>query len=58
MKETFIRDENNPGAVLNTDHQGLKAYKMRKQKSKEIDNLKEEVSDIKKMLGLILEKIK
>jgi hypothetical protein len=58
MKETFIRDENNPGAVLNTDYQGLKAYKMRKQKSKEIDNLKEEVNDIKKMLGLILEKIK
>lgn len=58
MKETFIRDENNSGAVLNTDHQGLKAYKMRKQKSKEIDNLKEEVNDIKKMLGLILEKIK
>ena len=61
MKETedsFVRDNNNTGCVLNTDNNALKAYKLKKQKNKEIDNLKEEVKDIKNMLALILEKIK
>jgi len=61
MKETedsFVRDNNNTGCVLNTDNNALKAYKLKKQKNKEIDNLKEEVKDIKNMLTLILEKIK
>jgi hypothetical protein len=61
MKETediFVRDNNNIGCVLNTDNNALKAYKLKKQKNKEIDNLKEEVKDIKNMLTLILEKMK
>jgi len=61
MKETedsFVRDNNNTGCVLNTDNNALKAYKIKKQKNKEIDNLKEEVKDIKNMLTLILEKMK
>ena len=61
MKETediFVRDNNNIGSVLNTDNNALKAYKLKKQKNKEIDNLKEEVKDIKNMLTLILEKTK
>jgi hypothetical protein len=61
MKETedsFLRDDNNTGCVLNTDNNALKAYKLKKQKNKEIDNLKEEVKDIKNMLTLILEKMK
>jgi hypothetical protein len=61
MKETediFVRDNNNIGSVLNTDNNALKAYKLKKQKNKEIDNLKEEVKDIKNMLTLILEKMK
>jgi len=61
MKETedsFVRDNNNTGCVLNTDNNALKAYKLKKQKNKEIDNIKEEVKDIKNMLSLILEKIK
>jgi hypothetical protein len=61
MKETedsFLRDNNNTGCVLNTDNNALKAYKLKKQKNKEIDNLKEEVKDIKNMLTLILEKMK
>jgi|TARA_E500000318_G_scaffold56198_1_gene52286 hypothetical protein len=61
MKETedsFVRDNNNTGCVLNTDNNALKAYKLKKQKNKEIDNLKEEVKDIKNMLTLILEKMK
>ena len=61
MKETedsFVRDNNNTGCVLNTDNNALKAYKLKKQKNKEIDNPKEEVKDIKNMLTLILEKMK
>ena len=61
MKETedsFVRDNNNTGCVLNTDNNALKAYKLKKQKNKEIDNLKEEVKDIKNILTLILEKMK
>tara|TARA_Y100000389_G_C17211010_1_gene388499 strand:- start:110 stop:295 length:186 start_codon:yes stop_codon:yes gene_type:complete len=61
MKETedsFVRDNNNTGCVLNTDNNALKAYKLKKQKNKEIDNLKEEVKDIKNMLTLILENMK
>lgn len=61
MKKTedgFIRARNNVGCVLNTDDSALKAYKLKKQKNKEIDTLKEEVKDIKNMLALILEKIK
>ena len=60
MKEKedgFARDVNT-GSLLNTDNNGLKAYKLKKQKNKEIDNLKEEVKDIKNMLTLILEKMK
>ena len=57
-KDGFIRDMNNPGAVINTDNEALKAYKFKKQKYKEIDNIKEEVKDIKNMLSLILDKLK
>lgn len=57
-EDSFVRDNNNTGCVLNTDNNALKAYKLKKQKNKEIDNLKEEVKDIKNMLTLILEKIK
>jgi predicted transcriptional regulator with HTH domain len=60
MKEKedgFVRDVNT-GSLFNTDNNGLKAYKLKKQKNKEIDILKDEVKDIKNMLTLILEKIK
>lgn len=57
-KDGFIRDMNNPGAVINTDNSALQAYKLKKQKDKEVDLLKEEVKDIKNMLTLILEKLK
>tara|TARA_R110000851_G_scaffold39966_6_gene101124 strand:+ start:7977 stop:8162 length:186 start_codon:yes stop_codon:yes gene_type:complete len=57
-EDSFIRSDDNHGSVVNTDNNALKAYKLKKQKNKEIDNLKEEVKEIKDMLGLILEKIK
>lgn len=55
--EVFVRLEDNPGAVVNTDNAGLQAYKRRKNKDKEIDNMKKEISDIKAMLSMILEKV-
>lgn len=57
-KDGFIRDEKNLGAILNTDNNSLKSYKLKKQKQKEFDDLKTEVSDIKNMLTTILEKLK
>ena len=67
MKQTqdgYIRDQNNPGAVINTDNSALKAYKSRKAKAKQADQttqdviqLKSEMADIKNMLSQILEKL-
>lgn len=57
MIDGFERSKLNPGAVLNSDRQALEAYKKKKNKNKEIDNLKQEVSDIKEMLYKILDKI-
>jgi hypothetical protein len=57
MIDGFERSNSNPGAVLNSDRQALEAYKKKKMKNKEIDNLKKEVSDIKEMLCKILDKI-
>ncbi len=53
----FIRDQNNPGAVVNTDLGALAAYKLQKNKNKEIDNLKQEVNELKSVLYQILEKV-
>jgi len=61
----YVRDKNNSGAVLNTDNAALEAYKRQKAKHKnlenklnEIDEIKKDVTDIKNMLSLIIEKIK
>lgn len=64
----YIRDRENKGAVLNTDNAALKAYKLQKNKFREvnriksdfneIENLKSEVKEIKQMLSLIIEKFK
>ena len=53
----FMRDNNNPGAVINTDSAALQAYKLKKQKNKEIDNLKEEMKEIKNLLNQILQRM-
>lgn len=57
-QDKYIRDKNNQGAVINTDNAALRAYKAQKQKFREIDALKEEVNDIKKMLVDILSHLK
>ena len=68
LDNEFIRDNNNDGAVLNTDNSALSAYKMRKKKNHElelmkekvnqIDSIKSEIKEIKNMLQLIAERIK
>ena len=55
----FIRDDNS-GAIINTDKEAMKAYKLRRSleisKQNEINKLREEMSDIKDMLKQLLEK--
>jgi len=55
----YVKDEN--GIVLNVNNDEIEAARKRKelmrQKDKEINELKNEVSDIKKMLTQIVEKL-
>ena len=55
----YVKDEN--GVVLNVNNNEIKAARKRKQlmreKDKEINELKDDVSDIKKMLTQIVEKL-
>lgn len=55
----YIKDES--GVVLNVNNDEIEAARKRKelmrQKNKEIDELKDEISDIKKMLTQIVEKL-
>jgi len=57
----FVRQEDNPGAIINVDKGSLQAYKLRreaeKRKENDINMLREEVTELKSMLSLILEKI-
>ena len=60
--EKFVRDEHSK-AVINTDIKGLKQYKARKAQLDEIknvkndvDSLKDEMSEIKNLLLLLVEK--
>lgn len=56
----YVKDKRT-GAVLNTNNEEIKAAKKRKadrlNKDKELFELKNEVSDIKKMLTQIVEKL-
>jgi hypothetical protein len=56
-----VRQEDNPGAIINVDKNNLQAYKLRreteKRKENDINMLREEVTELKSMLSLILEKI-
>lgn len=56
----FVRQKDNPGAIINVDKNGLEAYKLKreaeKRKEEDINNLREEMSDIKDMLRQLLEK--
>lgn len=56
----FVRDKKS-GAIINTNKEEIEAAKKRKaerlNKDKELSDLKNEVSDIKKMLTKIVEKL-
>ena len=56
----FVRDKRR-GAIINTNKEEIEAAKKRKaerlNKDKELSDLKNEVSDIKKMLTKIVEKL-
>ena len=54
--DTFVRQPENPGSVLNTDRAALAAYKKRKQRENDINTLKEEVGEIKQMLLQLIAK--
>jgi len=61
MDELKIRRDSHSSAVVNTDSEGLAAYKARrfsKNKMKEletdINSVKQELTDIKKMLQLLI----
>ncbi len=56
----FVRDKRS-GAIINTNKEEIEAARRRKaerlNKDKELSDLKDEVSDIKKMLTKIVEKL-
>lgn len=56
----FLRQRENPGAIINVDNNGLKAYKQRRQaenaRDSEINSLKQEISELKDLLKQVLEK--
>ena len=59
MKQTDVtgiyRDDN--GVLLNKDTEGLHAYKLKKNQSRRLDNLEQEITEIKSLLlQLIREK--
>lgn len=57
-KEGFIRSDTNPAAIVNVDNDALKAYKIKrdrdKQKTNEINTLREEVAELKQLLYKLL----
>lgn len=58
----FVRDMNNPGAVLNIDNAALEAYKLQKKSLKEKDNeineIKNELQEVKLLLSELLNRLK
>lgn len=55
--ENLVRDENTR-AILNTDKEGLRAYRAKKEKYREIDNMKEDVSYLKNEMDEIKSMLK
>ena len=55
LTDGFVRQQDNPGSVVNTDRGALEAYKKRKNRDSEINTIKEEVKEIKSLLKQLLE---
>lgn len=45
--EKFVRQEDNPGAVLNKDQNGLLAYKRQKAKAINIEKMQADVNELR-----------
>lgn len=62
MATKFMRMDNNPGAIINTDNEGLQAYKLAKKRAaaqtSELNNLKQQIEELKSMVTQLLEKNK
>ena len=41
--DTYVRDQANPKAVLNTDNEGLRQYKLKKAQTSRVEELQKEV---------------
>jgi DNA-binding transcriptional regulator YhcF (GntR family) len=59
----FVRSKTNPGAIINTDNRALEAYRLQKQRNREINNtikdmetVKQDMSEIKALLKELLGK--
>jgi hypothetical protein len=59
--ETLRRSTTNPGAVLNSDAQGLRAYREARERvrqaNKDFEQMKSDVNELKSMMSQILEKL-
>lgn len=69
VNDSFIRQRDNPGALLNVDNEGYKNYRETRKKilenhskmeqinklNDEINNIKDDISDIKQLLLKVLE---
>lgn len=60
MDHKYKRDPNNSGAIVNTDSEALKAYRLRKQLSEKqeqrMSKLENDLSEIKQLLMSIVNK--
>jgi DNA-binding transcriptional regulator YhcF (GntR family) len=59
----FVRSKTNPGALINTDNRALEAYRLQKQRNREINNtikdmetVKQDMAEIKALLKELLGK--
>ena len=61
MNNDLKRSQSNPGAVVNVDNHGLRTYREArervKQKNKDFEQMKIDVTELKSMLSQILEKL-
>jgi len=69
INDSFVRQGDNPGALLNVDNEGYKNYKETRRKvlenyskmeqinklTDDVNNLKNDISDIKQLLMKVLE---
>lgn len=58
MDHKFIRDADNPGAVINTDKEGLTKYKAEKAKSAKLKEMEKRIDNMESMLSEILKHVK